>query len=200
MHSVIPFDYLSTEWGLLIGFFIGMGFGFVLEQAGFSSSRKIAGVFYGYDFVVIKVFFTAVLVAMVGIIFFNYMDWIDLNRIFVNEFYLYSTITGGVIMGVGMIISGFCPGTAFSAASIGKIDAMIFIVGIFTGIFIFAEAYPLYKSLHLSNNLGGLKLSDAIGVTDGIFALIIIIVAIIMYWVIEKIEPIFERPNITKET
>jgi len=200
MNSVIPFDYLTPEMSLLLAFFIGLAFGFVLEQAGFSSTKKLVGVFYGYDLVVLKVFFTGAVVAMAGILFFNYMDWIDLNRIFVNEFYLYSTITGGVIMGVGMIISGFCPGTAFSAASIGKIDAMIFIVGIFTGIFIFAEAYPLYKSLHLSDNLGGLKLSDAIGVTDGIFALIIIIVAIIMYWVIEKIEPILERPNITKET
>lgn len=200
MHSVIPFDYLSTEWGLLIGFLIGVGFGFVLEQAGFSSSRKIAGVFYGYDFVVIKVFFTAVLVAMIGIAFFNYMDWIDLNRIYVNEFYVYSTITGGVIMGIGMIMSGFCPGTAFSAASIGKIDAMIFVAGIFLGIYIFAEGYPLWKSLHLGDNLGGLKLSDAIGITDGIFALAMIIIAVIMYWVLEKIEPIFERPDITKET
>ena len=200
MHSVIPFDYLSTEWNLLIGFLIGMGFGFVLEQAGFSSSRKIAGVFYGYDFVVIKVFFTAVLVAMIGVIFFNYMDWIDLNRIFVNEFYLYSTITGGVIMGVGMIMSGFCPGTAFSSASIGKIDAMIFIAGIFIGVFIFAEGYPLWKDLYKGHNLGGLKISDWLGVTDGVFALIIIIVAVLMYWGIEKIEPIFERPDITKET
>ena len=200
MHSVIPFDYLSTEWGLLIGFLIGMGFGFVLEQAGFSSSRKIAGVFYGYDFVVIKVFFTAVLVAMIGILFFNYMDWIDLNRIYVNDFYLYSTIIGGVIMGVGMIISGFCPGTAFSAASIGKIDAMVFIIGIFLGILIFAEGYPLWKSIHLGDNLGAIKLSTAMGLSDGLFALVIIVVAIIMYWLIEKIEPIFERPDITTET
>jgi uncharacterized membrane protein YedE/YeeE len=200
MHSVIPFDYLSTEWGLLIGFLIGIGFGFVLEQAGFSSSRKLTGVFYGYDFVVIKVFFTAVLVSMIGIIIFNYMDWIDLNRIYVNEFYLYSTVTGGLIMGFGMIMSGFCPGTGFSAASIGKIDAMFFIVGIFLGIFLFAEGYPLYKSLHLGHNLGGLKLSEMMGITDGVFAFIFILIAVVIYWIIEKIEPKFARPDITKET
>ena len=53
------------EWlDLLIALLIGIGFGFSLEQAGFSSSRKLAGMFYGYDTTVIKVFFTAAIVAL----------------------------------------------------------------------------------------------------------------------------------------
>ena len=46
------------EWlDMLIALLIGVGFGFSLEQAGFSSSRKLAGMFYGYDTTVIKGFF-----------------------------------------------------------------------------------------------------------------------------------------------
>ncbi|TNF40300.1 MAG: sulfurtransferase, partial [Bacteroidetes bacterium] len=64
-----PLSIMSEfpEWvNLLIGFIIGIGFGFALEQAGFSSSRKLAGMFYGYDTTVLKVFFTAAIVALVG--------------------------------------------------------------------------------------------------------------------------------------
>ena len=47
-----PISSLITmpEWlNMLIALLIGVGFGFSLEQAGFSSSRKLAGMFYGYD-------------------------------------------------------------------------------------------------------------------------------------------------------
>jgi hypothetical protein len=40
---------IMPEWlDLLIALLIGTGFGFALEQAGFSSSRKLVGMFYGY--------------------------------------------------------------------------------------------------------------------------------------------------------
>ena len=49
-------ELISANTNLFLAFIIGIGFGFVLEQSGFSSSRKLAGVFYGYDTVVLKVF------------------------------------------------------------------------------------------------------------------------------------------------
>src|SRR5512136_2719509 len=134
------------QWlDLLIALLIGIGFGFALEQAGFSSSRKLAGMFYGYDTTVIKVFFTAAIVALVGSQFLSFFGLLDLNLVFVNEFYVEASIVGGVIMGAGFIMGGFCPGTGVCAASIGKIDAMVYLVGGFTGAFLFAETYPLIQ-------------------------------------------------------
>jgi len=67
-------SFMFPEWlDLLIAFMIGVGFGFSLEQAGFSSSRKLAGMFYGYDTTVIKVFFTAAIVALIGSQLLGYM-------------------------------------------------------------------------------------------------------------------------------
>ena len=111
---------------LLIALLIGIGFGFSLEQAGFSSSRKLAGMFYGYDTTVIKVFFTAAIVALIGSQLLSFLGLLNLNLVFVNEFYVTSSIVGGIIMGAGFIMGGFCPGTGLSALSIGKIDAMVF--------------------------------------------------------------------------
>ena len=123
-------EIISENTNLFLAFIIGIGFGFVLEQSGFSSSRKLAGVFYGYDTVVLKVFFTAAITAMLGLLFFSLFGWIDLDLVYVNPTYLTSAIVGGVIMGAGFIMGGYCPGTSFCGASIGKIDAFVFIGGL----------------------------------------------------------------------
>ena len=58
-----PYITADTDWYYVAAFAIGIGFGWILEQAGFSSSRKMASVFYAKDFTVLKVFFTAALTA-----------------------------------------------------------------------------------------------------------------------------------------
>jgi uncharacterized protein len=195
-----PVSILASlpEWAdLLFALLIGIGFGFALEQAGFSSSRKLAGMFYGYDTTVIKVFFTAAIVALVGSQFLSYFGLLDLNLVFVNEFYVNAAITGGVIMGAGFIMGGFCPGTGLSALSIGKIDAMVFAVGGLTGAFIFAETYPYIQNLANGTYKGPVKISDALGIPPGVFTLLLIISALLMFWVAELAEKKFARPDIT---
>ena len=186
------------EWlSLLIAFLIGIGFGFSLEQAGFSSSRKLAGMFYGYDTTVIKVFFTAALTALIGSQIMSYLGLIDLSQVFVNEFYVTSSIIGGVIMGAGFIMGGFCPGTSICAASIGKIDAMVFILGGLLGAFLFAESWPLVSNLATANYKGPVKINEVFGISPALFTFFLVLVAMLMFWVAEKAEKIFERPDIT---
>ena len=134
MGPLIPQGIIGAEWSHVIALLLGIAFGFILESSGFSSSRKLAGVFYGYDFVVLKVFFTAAITAMIGLIYFNYMGWIDINMIFINPTFISASIIGGVIMGFGFIMGGYCPGTSFCGAAIGKIDAIVFTGGLFLGI------------------------------------------------------------------
>lgn len=193
MGPLISYDIISPNTNLMLAFFIGIGFGFVLESAGFSSSRKLAGVFYGYDTVVLKVFFTAAITAMLGLLFLSLFGWIDLSLIYINPTYLYSAIGGGVIMGAGFIMGGFCPGTSVCAASIGKIDALIFIGGLFLGILIFAEGYPLWDDFYHAKFLGIPKISQSLGLKDGIMALIIVLMAFAMFWVGEWAEKKFPQ-------
>jgi uncharacterized protein len=186
-------ELISNNTNLFLAFIIGIGFGFVLEQSGFSSSRKLAGVFYGYDTVVLKVFFTAAITAMLGLLFFSLFGWIDLNLIYINPTYLTSAIVGGMIMGVGFIMGGFCPGTSFCGASIGKIDAMVFIGGLFIGILIFALGYKIWDGMYLANFLGFPKISQVLGLSDGVVAFLMVIVALGMFWVGEWAEKKFPR-------
>jgi len=193
MGPLISYDIISQNSNFLFAFLIGIGFGFVLEASGFSSSRKLAGVFYGYDTVVLKVFFTAAITGMIGLLFLSLFNWINLDLVYINPTFLYSTIAGGIIMGAGFIIGGFCPGTSFCAASIGKIDAMFFIGGMLVGVLIFAEAFPLLEEFYYAKNLGIPTLSEKLGLKDGVVVLGIIIVAMGMFWAGEWAEKKFPR-------
>lgn len=197
-----PLSSLITmpEWlDMLIALMIGIGFGFSLEQAGFSSSRKLVGMFYGYDTTVIKVFFTAAIVALTGSQLLSYFGLLNLNQVFVNEYYVYAAIVGGIIMGAGFIMGGFCPGTGLSALSIGKIDAMVFVLGGLTGAFLFAESYPYILNLANGSYKGAVKIDEALGIPTGIFIFLLIIAALAMFWIGEIAEKKFARPDITSE-
>lgn len=193
MGPLVINEIISENTNLLLAFFIGIAFGFVLEQGGFSSSRKLAGVFYGYDTVVLKVFFTGAITAMLGLLFFSLFDWVDLSIVYVNETYLWSSVVGGVIMGAGFIMGGYCPGTSFCGAAIGKIDAYVFIAGLFIGIFIFGEAYEWFEPLYLAEFWGSPRISEFFGLSEGVTVLLVILAAVAMFWMGEKAEKMFPR-------
>jgi hypothetical protein len=193
MGPLVVNEIISPDTNLLMAFLIGIGFGFVLESSGFSSSRKLAGVFYGYDTVVLKVFFTAAITAMIGLLFMSLFGWIDMDLVYINPTYLPSAIAGGAIMGAGFIMGGFCPGTSFCALAIGKIDALLFVGGLVIGVLIFTEGYPLWEGFYQSGFKGFPKLSESLGFSDGILAFGIILAAIGMFYVGEWAEKRFPR-------
>jgi hypothetical protein len=177
MGPFVP-DLISDQLNLVVALLLGIGFGFVLEQAGFSSARRLAGVFYGYDFTVLRVFFTAAVAAMSGILLLGYFGMLDTDAIYVNPTWLLPAIVGGAIMGVGFIVGGYCPGTSICAMAIGKVDALFFVVGGIVGVFGFGELYPLYKNFYESTSLGPIKVYDSLGMSEGLFALLFIVVAV----------------------
>jgi uncharacterized protein len=193
MGPLAPNGIISENTNFLLAFFIGIAFGWVLESSGFSSSRKLAGIFYGYDTVVLKVFFTGAITCMIGLLFMSLFGWIDLDLVYVNPTYLTSAIVGGVVMGAGFIMGGFCPGTSFTGAAIGKIDAMVFVGGLFIGIYGFAFTYPWWEKMYMAKYLGEPKISQSLGMSDGVFGLLLILVALGMFVVAEWAERKFPR-------
>lgn len=164
-------ELIDEHLNLLVALLVGFGFGFVLEQAGFSSTRKLAGLFYGYDFTVLRVFFTAGLTALLGSLVLSKLGWLDLSLVYVNPTFLYAAMVGGAVMGLGFIIGGFCPGTSLVGASIGRIDAMVFVAGGLLGVFLFGEAYPWIEPLYMAEDMGGLYVYDVLGLSPESFAL-----------------------------
>jgi uncharacterized protein len=188
MGPLLPFGIIGDEFNYIVALIIGFFFGYILEQSGFSTSKKLVGVFYGYDFVVLRVFFTAAITAVVGLLLMDYWGAIDISYLYVNPTFVGPAIVGGVIMGLGFILGGFCPGTSVVAAAVGKIDAMIFIFGSFIGIFLFGEFYPMFKDFYYSGDLGGIFVYDSLGISRPLFAAALIVMAIGAFIVTTMIE------------
>ncbi|MDX8338353.1 YeeE/YedE thiosulfate transporter family protein [Draconibacterium sp. IB214405] len=182
MGPLIPNGIIGGGWDFVIAILIGVAFGFILEASGFSSSRNLAGVFYGYNFVVLRVFFTALIVAMVGLMYFDYVGWLNLSQIFVLPTFLTPMIVGGVIMGVGFVIGGFCPGTSFTGIAIGKLDAVFFAIGLYLGIFGFSLAFPLFEDFFTSGDMGNVTLMDITGIPASYFAVAFTVMALAAFW------------------
>ncbi len=195
MGPLVP-EIIGNELNYIVALFVGIGFGFILEQAGFSTSKKLVGLFYGYDFTVLRVFFTAGVTAMIGVIALNHFGLIDINLVYVNPTFLWSAIVGGIIMGLGFVIGGYCPGTSVCAAAIGKTDAMVFIAGSFLGVFVFAEGYPVFEGLYKASNWGSPRLFESLGISQALFAFLLIVVAVGAFWMTTSIEnKVNGKPN-----
>ncbi|NBB76253.1 MAG: YeeE/YedE family protein, partial [Bacteroidetes bacterium] len=187
MAPLVP-EILSPEFSFVIAFIVGVGFGFALEQAGFSSSRKLVGLFYGYDFTVLKVFFTAGVTAMTGVLMLSHLGLLDMNVIYINPTFIWAAIVGGAIMGVGFILGGFCPGTSLCALAVGRLDALAFVGGSLLGILVFAETYTWTEPLFFAGDMGTPTMDTMLGISTELFGLLLTIVAIAAFWFTSKIE------------
>ncbi|RLD32237.1 MAG: sulfurtransferase [Bacteroidetes bacterium] len=183
MGPLIANGYIDPAWNNVIALLVGIAFGYILEASGFSSSRKLAGVFYGYDFVVIRGFMTAVMVAMIGLIYFSYMGWIDLGEIFILPTFMTSIIVGGIIMGLGFVLGGYCPGTSFTGVAIGKLDAVFFTGGLYLGIFIFSMIFPWVEKIYYGGEQGPVTVMETFGISRGLFAFLFVIATLMAFFV-----------------
>ncbi len=91
------------------------------------------------------------------------MGWLDLNLLYTPATYIWPYVVGGLLFGIGMVMAGYCPGTAVAGLGTGKSDALIFIVGLFSGMFLYFLIYPYVEEFTSSTNFGVLKLHDLFG-------------------------------------
>jgi hypothetical protein len=98
-------------------------------------------------------------------------------------------------MGIGFVLGGYCPGTSVCAAAIGKIDAMFFIGGGIVGVFAFGELFSLYGSFYDSTSLGSIKVFDSLGLPQGLFAFLLIAIAVGAFAVTTLIEKRVNRTS-----
>ena len=115
MTPFYKYGLFGDEISLLVAFVLGLGFGFFLERAGFGSARKLAAQFYLYDMSVFKVMFTAIVTAMLGVTYLGWLGWLDLDLVYLVPTHLGPQIVGGLVLGVGFVVGGYCPGTSVAA-------------------------------------------------------------------------------------
>lgn len=190
----------ENPWTYVVFGLIGFAFGFTLEMSGFGDSRKLAAQFYFTELTVLKVMFTAIVTAMVLLFGAVGLGLLNFNLVWVNETYLASGILGGVIMGIGFIIGGFCPTTSLASASTGKIDGMFFMLGGFAGAFLFGETQKYFENWY--NNagyLGRVTLDQVFNLPVGVVVLMVVFMALFMFWGAEQLERIIGKKDMSKE-
>jgi rhodanese-related sulfurtransferase len=179
---------------------IGFGFGFVLESAGFGNSKKLAAQFYFRELTVLKVMFGAIVTAMVLIFITVGLGILDFSQLWVNPTYLASGIVGGLIMGVGFIVGGFCPGTSLVAMVTGKLDGLFFVLGVLFGIFVFGETVEYYWDWwNNAGYMGRITIYEWLDVPAGVVVVGVVLMALFMFWGAEQLERIFGGRDLSKE-
>lgn len=189
-----PYDIIAVSgklFGYLVYLLIGVGFGAVLEMSGFGDSRKLAAQFYFKDMTVLKVMFTAIVVAMALIFAFSSGGLLDFNRIYVNPTYLVPQVIGGIIMGFGFIIGGLCPGTSIVALSTLKVDGFFFVGGVAFGAFIFGETLSISQVFYNSTYMGRFILPELLGLSTGVVVVLVVFMALTMFYWAEIAEKFF---------
>jgi rhodanese-related sulfurtransferase len=190
----LPLADLMGHWGsYIIYVVIGIAFGMTLESAGFGNSKLLAAQFYFKDMRVFKVMFTAIIVAMTLVFLTSSLGLLDYNLIWVPPTYLWPGIVGGLIMGVGFIIGGFCPGTSLVGMVTGKLDAMVFVMGVLFGIYLFGETIASYAVFFDSSFMGRFTLPELFNVSYGTVVLLVVVVALGLFVGAEKLEAMVNK-------
>lgn len=172
------FGFFGDNISLVIAFVIGIGFGFFLERAGFGSARKLTAQFYLTDLAVFKVMFSAIVTAMLGTFYLGWLGVLDLSLVYLTPTFMAPQVAGGLLLGVGFVVGGYCPGTACVGVSTGKVDALVYLGGMLAGIFAFGEAFPLVRKFYNATGMGTVTLPQAFGMSYGVVVFAVVLIAI----------------------
>lgn len=189
------FGLFNTDVSLIIAFIIGIGFGFALERGGFGNARILAAQFYFSNMRVLKVMFTAIVTAMLGLYYLSIMGFVDLSLIYISETYILPQVIGGLILGIGFVIGGYCPGTSVVSFATGKLDALMYILGVMFGIFLFGEIFPFITDFYYSTNMGSITLPEFFHLSYGMVVFLVVIMAVGAFALAEWSEKKFAHRN-----
>ena len=175
---LFKYGAFGDETSLVVAFVIGIGFGFFLERAGFGSARKLVSQFYLNDLAVFKVMFTAIVTAMLGVTYLAWMGVLDLSLVYLTPTYLWPGIVGGLVLGVGFVVGGYCPGTSVASMATGRLDGLAFVLGLPVGTLVFAELFPLVQGFYESGHFGTQTLPGVLGLPYGVVVFLVVLMAV----------------------
>ena len=180
METVLPLfsnGFIDSNLNYILAIGIGIIFGFILERGGFGTSAHIAPVFYFKSTIVPKIMVSAIITTSTLILLGTLFGYIDFSQIFIPTTYLWPYLIGGVIFGLGMVMSGWCPGTAVVGIATLKIDAIFFALGLLVGMFFYFDIYQYIIDFANSGNLGKFTIDKLVGGDIRISYLVTVVVS-----------------------
>ena len=142
---------------------IGMMFGFIIERAGFGTAKYIAPVFFFRNLGVSQMMVSAILTCATLLTMAVYAGILDFNQIFIPTTYIWPYLVGGILFGLGMVMSGWCPGTAVVGFATGKLDAVVFLLGVMVGMSVYFDQFDKLADFANSSNVGRFTIDKLVG-------------------------------------
>ncbi len=180
-----PLEYTNGIMIIIGGFF----FGYFLEVSGLGSPRKLNAQFTFKDWSVFKVMFVAIVVAAIGLWLFDILGWVRFDALRVQTTFFWAMAVGGALLGAGLAVGGYCPGTSVVGFFSGRLDALFFMIGMVIGAWIFAASFDDLQELYLAaKGMNRETLSTLIGVPTWLILLFLSIIALIGFKTGSRIE------------
>jgi uncharacterized membrane protein YedE/YeeE/rhodanese-related sulfurtransferase len=142
--------------------------------------------------------FSAIVTAMLGLVVLSAIGLADLRPLsgeIASWTWIWPMLAGGILLGVGFIISGYCPGTSLVAAASGHVDGAVTFAGVVAGTFIYGRLLRFESAARFqeSGEMGPLYLYDLIGVPPALLAALVALMAIAAFAGAERVERLFAR-------
>jgi hypothetical protein len=130
---------MSVAVGMISGMLMGVVFGFALEKSRVFEPGMIVGQMQLRNWIMLKVFLSAVATGAVVLAFLNGFGFVKLQP----KAALYAAdIVGGLILGAGIALAGACPGTTLAQVGVGYRDALFTLFGGLFGAVAFSYGQP----------------------------------------------------------
>lgn len=165
---------------------LGAIFGLLLHRGGVASYDVIVNQFRFRDFTVLKIMFTAIIVGGLGVLVLNSAG---LANYHIKATNLLGVVLGAAIFGVGMVLYGYCPGTAIAAAASGSLHGLVGLAGLLVGGVLYAFSFPwIAKTILPVGALGKVRLPDVTGIPALAWFGLLVGIAAVVFTLIEKAE------------
>jgi len=171
---------------LIAAVVLGAVFGLLLHRGGVANYNVIVNQFRFRDFTVLKIMLTAIIVGGLGVLALNSAGFANYHIKAAN---MLGVVLGAAIFGVGMVVYGYCPGTAIAAAAAGSLHAVVGLVGLLVGgtLYAFSFLWISQKILPVAA-LGKVRLPDVTGVPALVWFVALIAIALVVFFLIERAE------------
>jgi len=174
----------ATPLGLLLAVVFGVAFGWLLHRGRVTDYNVIVNQFRWKDFTVLKVMLTAIVVGGLGVLLFVHLG---LAKWHVRDANMLGVLVGGGLFGVGMVLYGYCPGTALAAVGTGSLHALVGVFGMIAGAILYAYSFDWVRSTILPVwKLGKVTLSDVTGIPLLVIYLLLTALALVLFGFLEK--------------
>jgi hypothetical protein len=177
---------MSVTAAIIIGVAMGIVFGFALEKSRVFEPGMIVGQMQLRNFIMLKVFLTAVATGAVVLAVLHGFGFVKLQP---KAAAYAADAVGGLLLGAGITLSGACPGTTLAQIGAGYRDALFTLVGGLFGAVAFSYAQPLLAGTVLSQSGPKLVFSELFGVPYWIGALVVAAVIVMVLVALEAWTP-----------